>query len=152
MSQLAKLFIDRSENGLAIDQVPLRNFTPEQIRLAIQALMAEGRDALAYALGDAGIALYPHNEDMLAITGLLAVVREDWSVAIELITELIEMQGEKATSFSYLMLVRALICNLDLHQALDVVVLGLKNFPGNSDLELEYGSLLELLGLTVTQE
>ena len=152
MSQLAELFIKQTESGLTVDQVPLRNFTPEQIRYAIQALMAEGRDALAYALGDAGIALYPHNEEMLAITSLLSVVREDWPVAIELITELIEMQGEKAQSFSYLMLVRSLICNLDLHQALDVVTLGLKNFPGHPELELEYGSLLDLLGLAADQD
>ncbi len=152
MSQLAQLFIRQTESGLAPDQVPLRNFTPEQIRYAIQALMSEGRDALAYALGDAGIAMYPHDEEMLAITSLLSVVREDWPVAIELIAELIEMQGEKATSFSYLMLVRSLICNLDLHQALNFVILGLKNFPGNPDLELEYRSLLDLLGLNVSED
>ncbi len=152
MSQLARLFIEQSESGLAVDQVPLRNFTPDQIRYAIQALMAEGCDALAYALGDAGIAMYPNNEEMLAITSLLSVVREDWPVAIELITELIEMQGDQATCFSYLMLVRSLICNLDLHEALGVVILGLKKFPGNPDLELEYGSLLDLLGLAVHQD
>lgn len=148
MSQLARLFVEQAETGLPVDHGQIRNFTPEQIRHAIQSLMAEDRDALAYALGDAGLALYPQSEDMLAMTGLLAVSREDWPIAIELISELIDMQAERATSFSYLMLVRSLICNLDLAQALDVVRTGLGLFPDNADLMREHESLLDVLGLS----
>ena len=91
----------------------MSRFTPEEFRTAIQALMGEGRDALAYALGDAGLALYPESEDILAITSLLAVVREDWPQAVDLLKQLIDMQGDGATVFSYSMLIRSLRCNLD---------------------------------------
>ena len=65
-------------------------FTPTDIRLGIQWLMAEEQNDLAQALADAGIAIYPHSEDILAMAGLLAMTREDWSLAIELLQDLID--------------------------------------------------------------
>ena len=67
-------------------------FTPTDIRLGIQWLMAEEQNDLAQALADAGIAIYPHSEDILAMAGLLAITREDWSLAIEFLQDLRDVQ------------------------------------------------------------
>ena len=76
MANLAQVMINLAEQGQPFSATEISRFAPEEFRTAIQALMGEGRDALAYALGDAGLALYPESEDILAITSLLAVVRE----------------------------------------------------------------------------
>jgi hypothetical protein len=74
---------------------------------------------------------------MLAINGLLAIMREDWSMGVELLTELKELQGENTQAFTYLMLVRALRCNLDPAQALMVVREGLEFYPEQTELIAE---------------
>jgi hypothetical protein len=92
---------------------------------------------LANALGDAGLSLYPHSEDILAITGLLAIMKQDWSMGVELLTELKHLQGENTQPFTYVMLVRALRCNLDPAQAYSVVNEGLSFYPDHAELIAE---------------
>jgi hypothetical protein len=147
MTNLAQILISNAESGQPFSTLQVSRFSPEEIRVTIQALMGEDRDALAYALGDAGLALYPESEDILAITSLLAVVREDWPQAVDLLQQLIEMQGEKATVFSHSMLIRSLRCNLDLADAFDAAGVALAIFPGHPELLKEYDALSEALGL-----
>ena len=147
MTNLAQILISNAESGQPVSTLQVSRFSPEEIRVTIQALMGEDRDALAYALGDAGLALYPESEDILAITSLLAVVREDWPQAVDLLQQLIEMQGEKATVFSHSMLIRSLRCNLDLADAFDAAGVALAIFPGHPELLKEYDALSEALGL-----
>ena len=115
--------------------------------MAIQTLMGENRDALAYALGDAGLALYPESEDILAITSLLAVVREDWPQAADLLRQLMDMQGAGATVFTHSMLIRSLRCNLDLAEAFEACGVALAIYPEHPELLKEYEALAEALGL-----
>lgn len=147
MTNLAQLLITNSDSGQPFGSFQLSRFSPEEIRLTIQALMGEDRDAMAYALGDAGLALYPDSEDILAITSLLAVVREDWPQAADLLRQLIDLQGDKATVFTHSMLIRALRCNLDLADAFDAAGVALAIFPGHPELLKEYDALSEALGL-----
>jgi hypothetical protein len=147
MTNLAQILISNAESGQPFSTLQVSRFSPEEIRVTIQALMGEDRDALAYALGDAGLALYPESEDILAITSLLAVVREDWPQAVDLLKQLMEMQGEKATVFTHSMLIRSLRCNLDLADAFDAAGVALAIFPGHPDLLKEYDALSEALGL-----
>jgi hypothetical protein len=148
MRNLALELISDAENGLPFSTFQVSRFSPEEIRLAIQALMAEDRDALAYALGDAGLALYPESEDILAITSLLAVVREDWPQAVDLLRQLMDMQCDKATVFTHSMLVRSLRCNLDLAEAFEATGVALSLFPDHPELLKEYDALAEVLGLS----
>lgn len=151
MANLAQVMINLAETGQPFSALQVSRFTPEEFRMAIQALMGEGRDGLAYALGDAGLALYPDSEDVLAITSLLSVVREDWPQAVDLLKQLIEMQGELATVFTHSMLIRSLRCNLDLAEAFEACGVALAIFPEHPELLKEYDALAAALGLSAVQ-
>lgn len=115
----------------------ISRFKPAEIRESIQQLVATEQIDLAHALGDAGMSLYPDSEDMLAINGLLAVMRQEWAVAVEYLTSLSDLQGEQTQPFTYVMLVRALRCNLDPARALEVVNKGLRAYPEQLELVAE---------------
>jgi len=110
-------------------------------REAIQSLVATEQLDLAYALGAAGMSIHPHSEDMLAINGLLALIQQDWDMAVEMLQELMDIQGDNTQPFTYVMLVRALRCNLDPAKALQVARKGLKAYPEQLELVAESLSL-----------
>jgi len=151
MANLAQELIFHAEHGQPFNTLQVSRFAPEEIREAIQALMGQDLDALANALGDAGLALYPESEDILAITSLLAVVREDWPQAVDLIKQLMEMQTSGATVFTHSMLIRSLRCNLDLAEAFEAAGIALSLFPDHPELLKEYDALAEALGLGAVQ-
>jgi hypothetical protein len=151
MANLAQELIFHAEHGQPFHTIQVSRFAPEEIREAIQALMGQDRDALAYALGDAGLALYPESEDILAITSLLSVVREDWPQAVDLLKQLMEMQAGRATVFTHSMLIRSLRCNLDLAEAFEAAGVALALFPDHPELLKEYDALAEALGLGAVQ-
>jgi len=119
----------------------IKRFSPAEIRETIQSLVATEQFELANALGDAGMSLHPHSEDMLAICSLLAMMNQDWPLAVELIEELVEIQGATTPPFTYVMYVRALRCNLDPARALEVVRQGLATYPDQLELLAEKLSL-----------
>ena len=151
MANLAQELIFHAEHGQPFNTIQVSRFAPEEIREAIQALMGQDRDALAYALGDAGLALYPESEDILAITSLLSVVREDWPQAVDLLKQLMELQAGRATVFTHSMLIRSLRCNLDLAEAFEAAGVALALFPDHPELLKEYDALAEALGLGAVQ-
>jgi len=137
MKPLAKEMINKAEVGHPMSNHDVSKFSPMEIREAIQSLVTEGKDALANALGDAGLSLYPDSEDILAITGLLALMRQDWPYAVDLMEQLHQLQGENTPAFTYVMLVRALRCNLEPVRAAHVCHQGLKQYPGQIELLAE---------------
>jgi hypothetical protein len=124
----------------------VKRFSPAEIRETIQSLVATEQIELANALGDAGLSLYPHSEDILAITSLLAIMNQDWALAVELMEELFEVQAGNTPAFTYVMFVRALRCNLDPARAYAVVCEGLDKYPGQVELMAEKLSLDDLSG------
>jgi hypothetical protein len=84
--------------------------TPDQIRLSIQQLVADERVDDAAHLADQSLAVYPESEGVLAISGLVAVVRNDWPRAVTLLERLVAIQGERASDFTRMMLERARAC------------------------------------------
>jgi hypothetical protein len=137
MTMLAQEIITSAEVGRMLSDRDVSRFKPAEIREAIQTLVTEGKDGLAIALGDAGLSLYPDSEDILAITGLLALMRQEWSLAVELMDQLRDVQHDKTPPFTYVMLVRALRCNLDPVRALEVVNEGLAKYPDQIELVAE---------------
>ncbi|PUE56590.1 hypothetical protein B9Z36_09840 [Limnohabitans sp. Rim8] len=140
MSLIQELMNQSAVGGL-LNVSSIQRFTPAEIRETIQSLVATEQLELANALGDAGMSLYPHSEDILAITSLLAMMNQDWSLAVELIDELVEIQGSNTPPFTYVMLVRALRCNLDPARALEVARKGLLMYPQQVELLAEKLSL-----------
>ncbi len=137
MTVLAQEIITSAQVGRMLSDREVSRFKPAEIREAIQTLVTEGKDGLAIALGDAGLSLYPDSEDILAITGLLALMRQEWSLAVELMDQLRDVQQDKTPPFTYVMLVRALRCNLDPVRALEVVNQGLAKYPDQIELAAE---------------
>ena len=83
------------------------------------------------------MSIYPHNEDMLAINSLLAMVNQSWQEAVELMDELMATQGDKTPPFTFVMMVRALRCNLEPARALEIVRKGMSLYPGQLELMAE---------------
>jgi hypothetical protein len=148
MSLIQELMNQNNVEGFRAGDV-VKRFTPSEIREAIQNLIANEQNELAYALGDAGLSLHPKSEDMLAMNGLLAILRNDWAQAVEMLEDLKAIQGEKTQPFTFVMLVRALRCNLDPARALEVVREGLALYPDQLELVSEKLSLDEFADVMV---
>ena len=134
---LIQELMNQAQVGGLLQAENIKRFTPGEIREAIQSLVATEQLDLAYALGAAGMSIHPNSEDMLAINGLLALIQQDWEMAVELLQELTDLQGENTQPFTYVMLVRALRCNLDPSKALQVARKGLKAYPDQLELVAE---------------
>jgi hypothetical protein len=140
--------MSQDSTGFSFSPVEVARFSPEDIRLAIQSLLGEDRVNLAYALGDAGLALYPESEDILAVTSLLAVMAQDWPQAVDLIRQLMEMQNGQATVFTHAMLIRSLRCNLEYASGFEAARDALALFPNHPELVKEYQALADAMGLS----
>ena len=140
MSLIQEL-MNQAAKGGSLNTATVKRFSPAEIRESIQTLVATEQLELASALGDAGLSLYPHSEDMLAISSLLAMTNQDWQLAVELLEELTHVQGDKTPPFTYVMFVRALRCNLDPVRALEVAKQGLALYPQQVELMAEKLSL-----------
>ncbi len=138
---LIQELMNQAARGEAVNIQAVKRFTPGEIRETIQSLVATEQMELANALGDAGLSLYPESEDVLAITSLLAMMNQDWPLAVELMDELMQVQGASVTAFTYVMMVRALRCNLDPERALEMANRGLQAFPNQIELVAEKLSL-----------
>jgi uncharacterized protein HemY len=136
MTLIQELMNQAAVGGLLNAQA-IKRFSPAEIRETIQSLVATEQLELANALGDAGMSLYPNSEDILAITSLLAMMNQDWPLAVELIDDLMAIQGKNTPPFTYVMLVRALRCNLDPARALQMAREGLALYPQQIELLAE---------------
>ena len=68
-------------------------------------------------------------------------MRQEWALSVELMEQLRAVQGDKTPPFTYVMLVRALRCNLDPVRALEVAHEGLKQYPDQIELAAEAETL-----------
>ena len=83
---------------------------PDQIRLTIQRYVADEDVDTANSVAEEGLAAYPESEGVLAIASLVACVREDWDRAVDLLTRLIDIQGDRASDFTRTLFERAKNC------------------------------------------
>ena len=84
--------------------------TPDQIRASIQQLVAVNDLDQAQSLAEEGLSVFPESEGVLAIAGLLAIVRQNWDQAVDLLGRLLELQGERTSEFARMMYERAINC------------------------------------------
>ena len=136
MTLIQELMNQAAVGGLLNAQT-IKRFSPAEIRETIQSLVATEQMELASALGDAGMSIYPHSEDMLAISSLLAMVNQSWQEAVELMDELMTIQADNTPPFTFVMMVRALRCNLEPARALEIARKGLALYPEQLELMAE---------------
>ena len=101
MNRLTEETIKQATVGKMMTCQEVSSYSPQEIREAISGLVAEHKTILAEALVEAGLALYPESEDILAIASLMAMQRQDWGQAASLLRSLIDQQGVNATPCSY---------------------------------------------------
>jgi hypothetical protein len=147
MSVLVKELMKEASLGRMLSDSSVARFTPVEMREAIQELVTQDRLDMANALADAGLAIHPKSEDVLAIAALVSMVRQDWVQAIELLTKLMLVQDGNVQPFTHLMLVRALRSNLEPASALAATVTGLIQYPDHPELLAEQKALFELAGV-----
>lgn len=117
--------------------------SPTEIRLDIQKLMGQEQMELAQALGDAGLALYPQHEEMLAINALLAVARGDWVEGRDLLVQLQGVQGSAAPATTWWLMARCERCLGEPATARDLLERGLRLHPSSTELQTELSLLLQ---------
>jgi len=124
-----------------LQEADVAHFSPTDFRQGIQWLLSQNQDDLAQALAEAGLSLHPHNQEVLAMAGLLAMTREDWPLAVELLEDLYEVQGEQTQPMTYQMLARAHFCNLQRAEAVQVLTAALQAWPDDAMLREELSCL-----------
>lgn len=124
----------------------ISQYSATDIREAIAALVGQNHMTLASALCDAGLSLYPQDENVLSMAALVAQVNQDWAQADQHLSDLMAVQGESATAFTWNLRVRTLRCLCEPVQALVKAREGLCRYPNSEDLQREVAELEALLG------
>jgi len=139
--------VTQAPGFMALNSQSVSKFTPIEIRETISQLVAEDRLDLAHALCEAGLAIHPDSEDVLAIAGLLAMLREDYADAAGILNHLLVVQGEDAPITSHVMFIRALRCASEPVAALKALMFAHEQHPNHPDLEKEFEQLSTQLGI-----
>lgn len=150
MTRLVEALMREASLGRMLSDAHVARFSPIEMREAIQELVGQERFDMASVLADAGLAIHPESEDVVAIAALVAMVQQDWTQAIELLTKLMQLQEGNIQPFTHLMFVRALRSNLEPAAALAATVTGLSQYPDSKELLAEQDSLFELAGLVAS--
>ena len=145
MNALAQALMSSTHLGV-FDAREVSQFTAAEIREAISTLVAADKLSLADALCEAGLSLYPGDENILAMAALMANLHQDYARSEEYTRELIEVQKGQATEFTWNLLVRVLRCQAEPVEALAMVKAGLLQHPRSEDLLREKKELEALFG------
>jgi len=109
--------------------------SPVKVREWVAELFEQNHHTLAMALAEAGLALYPDSEDVLAIAALAAEVQQDWQHSRELLEHLIKVQAGNTPAQVWHHLVRVLRCEGQNQKALSVAQQALRQHPSSTDLQ-----------------
>ena len=121
-------------------------FSSQDVREAISALVAQDKLALADALCEAGLSLHPGDENILSMAALMANLHQDWARSEQYLRELMAVQGNGATEFTWNLLVRVLRCQAEPIEALNTAKAGLMHYPESADLRREVAELEDIFG------
>jgi uncharacterized protein HemY len=145
MNALAQSLLSTSGNGL-LNEHDVSRFTAGEVREAISSLVADDKLPLADALCEAGLSLHPGDENILSMAALMANLHQDWARSEEYLRELMAVQGNSTTEFTWNLLVRVLRCQAEPIEALSVVRDGLMQHPESADLLREKAELEAFFG------
>ena len=131
-SEITKQDIDFN----VFEQLNIQRFSTDEILQTIKGLMGQTQyKQLSRALGEAGLAIYPHDEELLTINSLMATLDKNWDQVFEWMKTLIDLRGDKNSSGSYTIFTNALIHRLDYDSAWTTVNQALKKFPEDQELQ-----------------
>lgn len=145
MSTLFQAMLSQSVSGRLLTARDVSQFSAAEIRQTMADLVGANHVDLADALSAAGLSLYPESEDILAISALLAEIKQDWITAEQLLSQLLSQQGDQATSFTWRHLIRVLRCQCEPGKALQVANQAMAAFPDDAILHNEFLALQELV-------
>ena len=145
MTSLYQSMIAQASMGRMLTDREVSRFQPEQIRQTIAELVEQNQLELADALSNAGLSLYPQSEEILAISALLAEVRQDWLTAGNLLEQLIELQDGSTPVATWQHWIRVLRCQCEPVAALHAAECALTIYADNPVLLGEKHSLKALL-------
>ena len=118
------------------EQLHIQRFSADEILQTIKGLMSQTHyKQLSRALGEAGLAIYPNDEELLTINSLMAMLDKNWDQVFEWMKTLIDLRGDKNSSGSYTIFTNALIHRLDYDSAWTTVNQALKKFPEDQELQ-----------------
>jgi uncharacterized protein HemY len=145
MTTLYQAMLSQAITGQLLSARDVSQFSAAEIRQTMADLVATDRVDLANALAAAGQSLYPESEDILAMSGLLAEIQQDWTGAEELLRKLVQVQGDAATPFTWRHLIRVLRCQCEPGKAMQVAQQALLAYPADDTLRDEFLALQELV-------
>jgi len=118
------------------EHLPIQRFSSDEILQTIKELMGQAQyKQLSRALGEAGLAIYPNDEELLTINSLMATLDKNWDQVFEWMKTLMDLRGDKNSSSSYTIFTNALFNRLDYDSAWSTVNEALKRFPENQQLQ-----------------
>ena len=145
MSALLNAMLSQSASGQFLTMREVSKFTAAEIRQTMADLVSSDHIDLADALSAAGLSLYPDSEDILAMSALLAEIKNDWITAEQLLTQLMTQQGQHTTPFTWRHLIRVLRCQCEPGKALLMAQKAMTAYPEDDILRDEFLSLQELV-------
>lgn len=146
MEQVTQRELKRSSPRSVASASPVHSeLSPTQIREKVQWLVAKDQVDDAHKLILLSLSIHPDNEEVLAIGSLVAVVRQDWQEAVSLLKKLYLIQGDRTAALTYQLHIRALRCNFQLDEALDMAKNGICRFPENIEIVEDCAVLAEQL-------
>ena len=118
------------------EQLHIQRFSSGEILQTIKGLMGQAQyKQLSRALGEAGLAIHPNDEELLTINSLMATQDKNWDQVFEWMKTLMDLRGDKNSSSSYTIFTNALINRLDYDSAWSTVNEALKRFPEDQQLQ-----------------
>lgn len=152
MSTLLNAMLSQSVSGQLLTVREVSQFSAPEIRQTMASLVSTNHIDLADALSAAGLSLYPESEDILSISALLAEIKQDWTTAEQLLTQLLTLQGAAATPFTWRHLIRVLRCQCEPGKALQVAKQAMVAHPTDAALNDEFLALQDLVSEQVPVE
>lgn len=145
MTSLTQAMLSHAATGRLPIEHDVSQFSAAEIRQTIADLTLANQFDLADALSAAGLSLYPQSEDILAISALLAEVKQDWAMAEDLLRQLMALQNSQSPAVTWQHLIRVLRCQCEPGQALAVAQQALTVHPHDPALREEMATLKALI-------
>ncbi len=124
----------------------VKRFTPGEIRQTIQDLLSDPQHHhLAHALGDAGFAIYPQDEEILTINAFLSMMKQNWVQLSDYLVPLIRIRGDRTECNEFVVLSESFQKRMEYSVAIVIAEQGLIHYPDIEKLKTIHQELTAML-------